>query len=83
MKISLLENTLVIDVFYEKTDSEFDDNICVSFAEPCEEEERLFRACETNIYLTAREARQLAQALLEIADESDLKSKDEEQKLLF
>jgi hypothetical protein len=76
MKILLLDKTLVLDVYYEKSDSEFDDNVCICFTEPCDDEERLFRACETDIYLTADEARQLAHALIDVAQESDRRSTD-------
>jgi len=61
--ISLLDNSLKVKVFFEEKDCEFDDNICVSFAEKCPDEERIFRGEETNIYLTAKQAHQLAKAL--------------------
>jgi hypothetical protein len=76
MKIELLGGCLVVDIFFEETDTEFDDNICLRFTEPCSPDEVLFKAGETNIFLTAVEARQVAQALLKIAAESDLLSKD-------
>jgi len=77
MRISLLNDCMRVDVFYEKTDSEFDDNICLSFTEPCPDDEKVFNANESNIYLTTREARQLAQALLAAAEESDIRSRDD------
>ena len=78
MKIELLGGCLVMDIFFEENDSEFDDNVCLRFIEPCSTEEWLFKAGETNIFLTAVEARQVAQTLLKIAEESDLRSKDGE-----
>ncbi len=78
MKIELLGGCLVVDIFFEETDSEFDDNVCLRFTEPCPADERLFKANETNIFLTTVEARQIAQTLLKIAEESDLRSKDGE-----
>lgn len=76
MLIHLLENSLEINIRYDPDDSEYDDNICLCFTEPCPAEEKIFQAGETNIYITAKEARNLAQALLEIAELSDLASKD-------
>jgi hypothetical protein len=78
MKIELLGGCLLVDIFFEETDSEFDDNVCLNFTEPCSTDEWLFKAAETNIFLTAIEARQVAQTLLKIAEESDLRSKDGE-----
>jgi hypothetical protein len=78
MKIELLGGCLEVDIFFEETDTEFDDNICLRFTEPCSPDECLFRVGETNIFLTAIEARQVAQSLLKIAEESDLRSRDAE-----
>jgi hypothetical protein len=78
MKIELLGGCLVVDLFFEENDSEFDDNVCLRFTEPCSTDEWLFKAGETNIFLTAVEARHVAQALLKIAEESDVRSKDSE-----
>jgi len=70
MRIELLDGCLTVSVFYETEDQEFTDNICLSFLEPCADDEKIFKADETNIYLTVREARALARALLKAADES-------------
>ena len=78
MKIELLGGCLMVDIFFEVTDTEFDDNVCLRFTEPCSPDERLFKADETNIFLTAVEARQVAHTLLKIAEESDRRSKDGE-----
>ncbi|MGD0706827.1 MAG: hypothetical protein ABSA51_00085 [Anaerolineaceae bacterium] len=76
MTIHLLDNSLTIDIFFEVKDKEFEDNVCVRMVEDCPDDERLFRAGETNVYLTPQEACQLAQALqaaarcsLEVQDE--------------
>jgi hypothetical protein len=70
MSIYLLDDSLKIDIFFEPGDTEFADNICIEVDEDCPEGEKIFRADETNIYLTASQARQLAQALLAAAEES-------------
>jgi hypothetical protein len=64
MSIYLLDNSLKVDVYYDPSDSEFKDNICICFIEECPEDERLFLAGESNIYLTPDEACQFAQALI-------------------
>lgn len=71
MSLNLLDNTLNVQVFYEKSDSEFCDNICVRFWESCPDDERIFRHDETNIFITADQARILANLLLEEAIKSD------------
>ncbi len=71
MSLNLLDDTLDVDVFYEKNDSEFCDNICIRFWESCEDDERLFIHDETNIYLTPQQARAFAKLLLEAAVQSE------------
>lgn len=70
MPIYLLDNTLKVDIFFEPTDSEFTDNICMCVVESCPPEEKLFRADEIHIYLTTQQARQLGEALLGAVEES-------------
>ncbi|MCB9418392.1 MAG: hypothetical protein H6667_01195 [Ardenticatenaceae bacterium] len=64
MFVFLLDNSLKIEVYCEQMDSEFEDNICVSFVEDCPEDEKLFRADETNMYLTPKQAEQLGNLLV-------------------
>jgi NAD-dependent dihydropyrimidine dehydrogenase PreA subunit len=70
MAIYILDNTLKIHVFFDKSDCEYNDNICLSILEECPEDEKLFIHDETNIYLTPEQARRLANALLAAADDS-------------
>jgi hypothetical protein len=63
MAVYLLDNSLKVDVFFDSTDSEFEDNICISFVEDCPEDEKIFLAGETNIYLTVEEACQVAELI--------------------
>jgi len=72
MSIHLLENTLKVNIYYDEKDCAYDDNICVSILEDCPEEEKLFRANETNMYLTPEQAIQLIQALTAATSESKL-----------
>ena len=70
MAINLLDDTLSVEVYYDQSDCEYEDNICISILEDCPEEEKVFRAGQTNLYLTRDQARQLGQALLAAAEES-------------
>lgn len=71
MTLHLLDDSLSVDVFYEPSDDQFNDNICVHVCESCPEEEKVFIADEVNLYLTPEQARRLAAILLEAADASD------------
>lgn len=71
MDIYLLDDSLKVNVYFDPSDCGFDDNICFSFLEECPEEEKIFRASETNIYLTRDQARQIALALFYAAENSD------------
>ncbi len=71
MAVYLLDDSLKVDVYYDQKDCEFEDNICLSVFEECPEEEKLFRAGQTNLYLTSEQARLLGQALIEAAAKSE------------
>lgn len=67
MFVFLLDNSLKVEVYCEELDSEFEDNICVSFVETCPDDEKIFRAGETNIYLTPKQAEQFGTLLVRAA----------------
>ena len=71
MSIHLLDGTLQIDIFYECEDQDLEDNICVAIIESCPPEEQLLQAGETHIYLTPEEARDLGEALITAANQSE------------
>lgn len=71
MTIHLLEGTLEVDIFYEYEDQDLDDNVCIKIVESCPPEERLLRAGETHIYITAVQARELGEILLAAASYSN------------
>lgn len=54
--ISLLDGALKLDIYYEQSDRDFEDDICICFVEDCPDEEKLFRADEVSVYITPREA---------------------------
>lgn len=70
MAIYLLDNSLKVEVFFDPSDSQFEDNICISFVEECPEEEKLFYAGESNIYLTPDQACRFAEALTKAVEDS-------------
>ena len=63
MEIHILDDSVKVRVYYEPNDASFVDNICICFTEACREEEKIFRASETHIYLTPQQATRLAAAL--------------------
>ena len=75
MTITLLDGSLKMDVFYDCKDSQFDDHICLKVVEDCPEDEKIFYAGETNIYLTAEQAQQISDALLKAVHQSTRKVK--------
>ncbi len=63
MSVLLLDNSLKVDIYFEESDREYEDDICISFSEDCPEEEKIFRVDETNIYITPDQACLLLLAL--------------------
>ena len=63
MPIYLLDESLKVAIFYEANDCEFEDNICIQISEDCPEDEKVFIADESNLYLSIEQARQLLEAL--------------------
>jgi len=61
--ITLLDGSLKLAVYYDEVDVGFDDSICLCFQEDCPEEEKIFKADETSIYLTPE---QVALLILEL-----------------
>ena len=70
MAIELLNDSLKIEIFFEKNDKEYEDNICVCIEEFGPEDEKILYAGETNIYINTEQARQLAKMLTAAADQS-------------
>ena len=67
MFVLLLDNSLKVEVYCDNMDSEFEDNVCISFVETCPDDEKIFRAGETNIYLTLKQAEQFGNLLVRAA----------------
>ncbi len=54
--MTLLDGSLKLSIFYEASDREFDDDICLRFEEDCPEDEKLFKADEVSFYITPEQA---------------------------
>ena len=76
MPIYILDESVKIEVYFEENDHEFEDNVCISFHENCPEEERIYRANLSHIYISVKQARQFAHALILAAQESEGKNQD-------
>ena len=76
MIISLLDDSLQVQVFFEEPDCDYIDNVCLSFLEDCPEDEKVFIHDETNIFLTPDQADLFAQVLTEAAAQSRRASKE-------
>jgi hypothetical protein len=70
MALELLNGSLVVNVYYDPKDREYEDNICVCLKECGPDEEKILYADETNVFLTADQARDLANLLRDAADKS-------------
>jgi hypothetical protein len=70
MAIKLLNGSLKIEVYFDKKDREYEDNICVCVREYGPEDEKILYAGETNIFINAEQARELAELLNAAADHS-------------
>ncbi|MFN2135365.1 MAG: hypothetical protein ACK2UK_05385 [Candidatus Promineifilaceae bacterium] len=63
MSVILLDGGLTVSIFFDKSDQEFEDDLCIQLIEDCPEDERLFNFEETNIYITPDQACLLILAL--------------------
>ena len=70
MEFWILDDSLKISIDYACEDSDLKDNICISVHESCPDDEKIFIADETNIFITAVEAQQLADALMRAVNQS-------------
>ena len=68
--IPLLDESLQIEIYYEGSDCDLEDNICVRITESCPEEEKVFRHDESNLYLTVEQANAIITALHKAVEKS-------------
>lgn len=62
--VHLLDDSLQIEVFFSSEDCDLEDNICMKVVESCPEDEKIFKHDESHLFLTRKQARALADALL-------------------
>ncbi|MEA5077936.1 MAG: hypothetical protein VB013_05150 [Anaerolineaceae bacterium] len=72
--IYLLDDSLELEIFFSSEDCDLEDNICLRVMESCPEDEKIFKHDETHLFLTRKQARALADALLNAARSSEEKS---------
>ena len=68
--IYILDDSLAIEIYFDKDDCGYTDNICLKITESCQDEEKIFRHDENNLYLTPEQAEQLAKALTVAVEKS-------------
>lgn len=54
--ITLLDGTLKLNIYYDESDRDYEDDICLCFIEDSRDDEKLFRADESSLYLTPEQA---------------------------
>lgn len=69
--IRLLDDTLEVAVGFSCEDADLEDNICIVVNESCPEDEKIFKHEESHIFLTRRQAQELADALSAAVQESE------------
>ena len=68
--ITLLDNTLQVEIRYMCEDSDLEDNICMMISESCPDGEKIFVHDESHLYITKAQATTLAEALLKAVEKS-------------
>jgi hypothetical protein len=71
MGLYILDDTLSVEVFYDRSDDQFSDNVCLCLWESCPADEKILIADETNVFLTPDQARELANMLLIAVEASE------------
>jgi hypothetical protein len=69
--ILLLDKTLQVEINFSKEDCDLEDNICIKVLEDCPEDEKIFKHEESHIFLTRKQAHDLATALSEAVKASE------------
>ena len=64
MAVKILDDSLTFEAFIDREDAGFEDDVCLRFTETCPEEEKVFYAGESNLYVTRDQARQIAAEIL-------------------
>ena len=76
MSVSLLDGGLTVEIFFDVSDSDFEDDICIKLVEDCPEDEKVLKFDETNLYVTPNQACLLILALQRAMDAYRSSSQD-------
>ncbi|MFL7840446.1 MAG: hypothetical protein ACK2T4_06180 [Candidatus Promineifilaceae bacterium] len=68
MSVILFDGGLTVKIFYDETDSEYEDAVCIQMIEDCPEDEKVLKFDETNLYITPDQACLLILALQRAMD---------------
>jgi hypothetical protein len=68
MSVSLLDGGLTVTIFFDASDRDFDDDICIQLIEKCPDDEKVLKFDETNLYITPDQACLLILALQRAMD---------------
>lgn len=68
--IYLLDDSVSVEIYFERNDCDLADNICVKIIESCPEDEKILKHDESHIYLTPEQARRLVMALQDALEKS-------------
>jgi hypothetical protein len=77
MKIKLLDGSWEVEVFLDRSEPGFDDNVFLSIAEEGPPEQKLIKGNQITIGITAADARKLAWRLLEVAEADEAAARAE------
>jgi repressor LexA len=77
MKIKLLDGSWDVEVFLDRSEPAYDDNVFLSIAEECPQEQKLIKGNQITLGITAADARELAQRLLEVAEADEVAAREE------
>ena len=77
MKIKLLDGSWDVEVFLDRSEPAYDDNVFLSISEECPQEQKLIKGNQITLGITAADARELAQRLLEVAEADEVAAREE------
>ena len=77
MKIKLLDGSWDVEVFLDRSEPAYDDNVFLSIAEECPQEQKLIKGNQITIGIAAADARKLARRLLEVAEADEAAARAE------
>ena len=77
MKLTLLDGNWDVEVFLDRSEAGFDDNVFVQISEECPDNQRILKSHQLVFGISANQARELARRLVEVAAEDEAWAKAE------